>query len=130
MKIQNISFKNKGIIYAVLCSFLFIVVMQFVDLPFIFGNWENKAKSILNFDLTDNYYPPGAAIALIPFLWNKPNFVLGIVFYYFIAAYVYFKICAKIRDRKLKFFALLALPSNAYLSWLCITSAEIGRAHV
>jgi hypothetical protein len=97
---------------------------MFLDLPPLIGNWENKAWSIIKFQLNDNYYPPGAAIALIPFLWSGPIFWPAIYFYYGLSAAVYFKLCQLIPKRKARLVALLALPANSYLTWLCLTSAD------
>jgi hypothetical protein len=97
---------------------------MFLDLPPLIGNWENKAWSIIKFQLNDNYYPPGAAIALIPFLWSGPSFWTAIYFYYGLSAAVYFKLCQLIPKRKARLVALLALPANSYLTWLCLTSAD------
>lgn len=103
---------------------MLIIVSNFVDLPYLFGNWELKAKSILSFSLIDNHYPPGAAIALIPFLWAGPEYSIGVFFYYFLSCYVYGRICEIIKNSNYKTLALLALPLNPYLSWLCLTSAD------
>ena len=97
---------------------------QFLDIPPLIGNWEEKAWSILKLDLHDNYYPPGAAIALIPFLWAGPNYLPAIYFYYFLSAIVYFLICKVIPTKKLRIIGLLALPTNTYLTWLCLSSAD------
>ena len=55
--------------YVLICLAIMLLASSFLDLPPLIGNWENKAWSIINLELSDNYYPPGAAIALIPFLW-------------------------------------------------------------
>jgi hypothetical protein len=110
--------------YAISCTLLLIIIAQFIDLPYLFGNWEIKARSILNFNLTDNFYPPGAALALIPFLWAGPTFSIGVFFYYLLSAFTYHKLCNIIENPKLRKVALLALPANPYLSWLCLTSAD------
>jgi hypothetical protein len=95
-----------------------------LDLPPLIGNWEAKAWSILSFDLSDNYYPPGAALALIPFLWAGPDFWPALYFYYGLSAIVYFQICKMVPSRTLRLVALLALPANTYLTWLCLSSAD------
>ncbi len=100
------------------------IASSFLDIPQLISNWENKAWTIINFELKDNYYPPGAAIALIPFLWAGPEFWPAIYFYYALSAAVYFKLCQFITSSKLRLIALLALPANSYLTWLCLTSAD------
>jgi|688.fasta_scaffold187068_2 hypothetical protein len=110
--------------YVFFCLLLLHITSYFLDLPLIIGNWEDKSWSILNFTLNDNYYPPGASLALIPFLWNGPDFWLAIYFYYAVSAIIYFKICSYINLGRGKIVALVALPLNFYLTWLCLTSAD------
>ena len=110
--------------YVFFCLTLLRITSYFLDLPPLIGNWEDKSWSILNFALIDNYYPPGASLALIPFLWSGPNFWLAIYFYYAVSAIIYFKICDYINLGRGKIIALVALPLNFYLTWLCLTSAD------
>jgi len=112
------------ILYGLACTFVALIASRFLDLPPLIGNWENKAWSILNFNLTDNYYPPGAALALIPFLWSGPDFWPALYFYYGLSAMVYFEICKVVPNKRFRMVALLALPANTYLTWLCLTSAD------
>lgn len=116
--------KRHLLLYVLMCCSLAFLASMFLDLPPLIGNWENKAWSIIKFQLNDNYYPPGAAIALIPFLWSGPSFWPAIYFYYGLSAAVYFKLCQLIPKRKARLVALLALPANSYLTWLCLTSAD------
>jgi hypothetical protein len=95
-----------------------------LDLPPLIGNWEAKSWSIVNLNLSDNYYPPGAAIALIPFLWSGPEFWQAIYFYYALSSVVYYKLCQFVPSPKARLVALVALPANTYLTWLCLTSAD------
>ena len=111
-------------VYVFFCLMLLYITSYFLDLPPIIGNWEGKSWSILNFALNDNYYPPGASLALIPFLWNGPDFWLAIYFYYAVSAVIYFKICSYMNLGRGKIVALAALPLNFYLTWLCLTSAD------
>lgn len=123
-KIRTSTFSPPAIIYAVLCTSILVAVSHFTDLPYLFGNWEQKAKSILHFNLTDNFYPPGAAIALLPFLWTGPTYSIGVFFYYCLSCYVYYLVCEIVKNRNYRNLALLGLPMNPYLSWLCLTSAD------
>ena len=123
-KVRIPTFSPPAIIYAVVCTSVLVTVSHFIDLPYLFGNWEEKAKSILDFNLTDNFYPPGAAIALIPFLWAGPTYSIGVFFYYFLSCYIYYLVCEIVKKRSFRTLALLALPCNPYLSWLCLTSAD------
>lgn len=123
--VKNLMITNKFMLfYGFTCTLIAVFAAQFLDLPPLIGNWENKAWSILHLNLTDNYYPPGAALALIPFLWSGPNFWPAVFFYYGLSAIVYFELCKVVPNKKLRIFALIALPANTYLTWLCLTSAD------
>jgi hypothetical protein len=119
-----IPIKSGLFLYLFFCLSLLHVASYFLDLPLIISNWETKSWSILNFTLSDNYYPPGASLALIPFLWNGPDYWLAIYFYYAVSVVIYFKICNYMKLGKGKSVALAALPLNFYLTWLCLTSAD------
>ena len=121
---QKIQKQRNLFSYVLICLALMLLASSFLDLPPLIGNWENKAWSIINLELRDNYYPPGAAIALIPFLWAGPEFWPAIYFYYSLSAGVYFKLCQFVTSNKLRLIALIALPANSYLTWLCLTSAD------
>ena len=121
---QNILKQLNLFCYVLICLAIMLLASSFLDLPPLIGNWENKAWSIINLELSDNYYPPGAAIALIPFLWAGPEFWPAIYFYYSLSAGVYFKLCQFVTSNKLRLIALVALPANSYLTWLCLTSAD------
>lgn len=116
--------KKFPMLYAASCTLIALIASRYLDLPPLIGNWEAKSWSILNFNLSDNYYPPGAALALIPFLWAGPDFWLAVYFYYFLSAIVYFEICKMVPSRTFRLLALMALPANTYLTWLCLTSAD------
>jgi len=122
--VQRILSDKSMILYGLVCTCIALIASRFLDLPPLIGNWEDKAWSILNFNLTDNFYPPGGALALIPFLWSGPNFWPALYFYYGLSAMVYFEICKVVPSKKFRIIALLALPANTYLTWLCLTSAD------
>jgi len=126
MKVLTQVFLKHGnlVAYVCVCLALLLLASSFLDLPPLVGNWKDKAWSIINFELSDNYYPPGAAIALIPFLWAGPEFWPAIYFYYSLSAAVYFKLCEFVPSSKARYIALIALPANSYLTWLCLTSAD------
>lgn len=111
-------------LYAFACTLFLAFIANFVDLPNLVGNWEEKSRLLMHLKLYDNYYPPGAAIFLIPFLWNEPSYHLMNLFYFFVSAFTYFKICEEIRQKVSRRIALLALPANSYLLWLILTSAD------
>jgi hypothetical protein len=89
-------------------------------------NWELKATQLASFQIpTDNFYPPGAAILLTPFIWNKPNYEIAVYFYFVCSAIFYFLICRTlIKDRKFRVVALLAFTLNPYLLWLVNSSQD------
>lgn len=114
---------------------LFIyLIMVIIELYFIYNksdlviglsNWENKSKEILNFKLpSDNFYGPGGAILLAPFLWNSPDYFIAISFYAILGFYFYFKICEKIQNDKFRYFALIIPLMNVYLFWLFVSSQD------
>ena len=97
------------------------LVNKISDLPVLLDYWEQKAISFSSFTIpNDNYYPPGAAILLVPFLWAKPHYEFAVYFYFVAAAIVYYLICNKIFSGKVsKIIALGAFTLNPYLLWLC-----------
>jgi len=113
------------LIYALGCIIVALIASQFLDIPPLIRNWEDKSWSILHLNLSDNYYPPGAALALIPFLWATPYFWTALYFYYALSAIIYFEICKYVTNRKFRIAALMAFPTNTYLTWLCLTSADL-----
>ena len=107
--------------YGALNLLAIILVNRASDLPILLGNWEKKATALsqLNFP-GDNFYPPGSAILLVPFLWAKPNYEIAVFFYFTAASLIYFLICNRvIQRRKFRLVALAALPLNPYLLWTC-----------
>lgn len=122
IKLKNIS----GIIYATLNLFVLFVVNKLSDLPVWVGNWESKAYLLVSFKLpVDNFYPPGGAILLSPFLPFRPNYEIVVYFYFTISSIIYFCICRKIIKVKILFYlALLSLTFNPYLLWLVNSSQD------
>ncbi len=107
--------------YGALNLLAIILVNRASDLPILLGNWEKKATALsqLNFP-GDNFYPPGSALLLVPFLWAKPNYEIAVFFYFTAASLIYFLICNRvIQQRKFRLVALAALPFNPYLLWTC-----------
>jgi len=112
--------------YALINLLLIITVNKVSDLPVLLGNWEEKAQLIVNFkNPEDNFYPPGGAILLVPFLWAKPNYEIAIYFYFTLASIIYYLICKRLITNKL--FLVLALSAftfNPYLIWLANSSQD------
>jgi len=117
---------NPVISYALINLLLIITVNKVSDLPVLLGNWEEKAQLIANFkNPEDNFYPPGGAILLVPFLWAKPNYEIAIYFYFTLASIIYYLICKRLITNKL--FLVLALSAftfNPYLIWLANSSQD------
>lgn len=102
-----------------------LLVNQLSDLQPFLSNWEYKTKEILNLTApSNNLYGPGAAILLIPFIWNSPTFFVANVFYIFLGAFFYYKICQKIQSSKFRYVAYLSLLLNPYFFWLCHSSQD------
>jgi hypothetical protein len=89
-------------------------------------NWELKATQLASLQVpTDNFYPPGAAILLTPFIWNKPNYEISVYFYFVCSAVLFFLVCRTlIKNRKVRTVALLAFTLNPYLLWLVNSSQD------
>jgi hypothetical protein len=89
------------------------------------SNWIEKAQQILALQIpTDNFYGPGAALLLFPFvLVGLPTYVSN-YFYLALGTVAYWQICTAIPSRIGRFIALCALPSNVYLIWLIDSSQD------
>jgi len=112
-------------LYLIVCLAPLIIVNRVSDLPIWIGNGEAKAREILNFQLpTDNFYPIGKALMLLPFVWLTPKFFPVIVFYFLLSAVIYYFICELIPNRTFRYICLAALPANPYLIWLCYSSQD------
>ena len=71
----NLKLDWKLISYVLICLTPLFFVNQVSDLPIWIGNGEQKAREILNLQLpSDNFYPVGKALMLLPFVWLSPNF--------------------------------------------------------
>ena len=113
------------VIYAVVACIELLVVHQFSDLKPSLGNWESKALQILNLEIPDdNFYGPGSALMLIPFLWNGPSFYFGNIFYFFLGTFFYSKICTQIEGIRYQNICRFLLLLNPYLFWLADSSQD------
>lgn len=130
LRIRNISWIKdklnwKLILYVMVCLAPLFLVNQVSDLPIWISNGEAKAREILSLQLpSDNFYPIGKALMLLPFVWLSPNYFPVIVLYFAASAAVYFLICQKISNFWPKLIALAGLPANPYLVWLCYSSQD------
>jgi hypothetical protein len=118
--------KNPIYFYALFNFVIILIVNQISDLPVWIGNWEAKATRLASFqNPLDNFYPPGGAILLIPFLGIKPHYEIGVYFYYTASSILYYLICKSlILNKKYLFIALLGFSLNPYLPWLVNSSQD------
>jgi hypothetical protein len=118
--------KLSVVIYAFLNLIFIICVHLISDIPVSVGNWETKSALIASFkNPEDNFYPPGGAILLIPFLILKPHYEIAIFFYFTLASVLYFFICEKIiKKTNLFLISLSAFTLNPYLLWLVHSSQD------
>lgn len=103
-------------------NFLAIFIVNRVsDLPVLVGNWEAKATALAHLHFPgENFYPPGSALLLAPFLWVKPHYEIVVFFYFVLASIIYFLICETLISRTTyRVIALGALTLNPYLLWTC-----------
>lgn len=121
----NLKLDWKLISYVLICLTPLFFVNQVSDLPIWIGNGEQKAREILNLQLpSDNFYPVGKALMLLPFVWLSPNYFPVIVLYFVASSVIYFLICQNIPSFWPRLIALAALPANPYLVWLCYSSQD------
>lgn len=121
----NLRLDWKLISYVLICLTPLFFVNQVSDLPIWIGNGEHKAREILNLQLpSDNFYPVGKALMLLPFVWLSPNYFPVIVLYFVASSVIYFLICQNIPSFWPRLIALSALPANPYLVWLCYSSQD------
>ena len=113
------------VLFLAACLAELTLVVYVSDLQVWLGNWESKSRQLLNFEApTSNFYGPGGAILLIPFLWNAPNFLVPVYFYFIVGCLGYFQLTKVISDKRFRVAALLVVPANPYLIWLCHSSQD------
>lgn len=101
------------------------VVGQLSDLEPETQNWIPKAEQLLHLQIpTDNFYGPGAAILMVPFVIFKGTAYLSNYFYLALGSSVYWKLSNFIQTPRLRLIALAALPCNFYLIWLIDSSQD------
>ena len=123
--LKHVNFNWKLWVYILVCLIPLFIVNQVSDLPVWIGNGEAKAREILTLQVpSDNFYPVGKALMLLPFVWLTPDFFLVVVLYLASSAAIYYFICRLITNKKIRLVALLGLPANPYLVWLCYSSQD------
>ena len=102
-----------------------LLLNQISDLPNSLSNWIYKAEQIASFSIpSDNFYGPGAAFMLVPFLWAKENLLIATATYFMVGSIGYWKLTSLIHNKRLVIVARVALPVNFYLIWLINSSQD------
>ncbi len=111
--------------YLVLLGAELAAVNNASDLPIAIGNWIPKATQIASFQVPDdNFYGPGAALLLVPFLWLSDKLFFVILFYFLMGSFAFWKITGSIASTNGRIIARSALPLNFYLIWLINSSQD------
>lgn len=117
--------------YWKICTFLLLLGIELAlihevsDLQVSIGNWIPKAEQMASIQVpTDNFYGPGAAILLIPFLWLTDRLFLVVLFYFLVGTIAYWKLTSLISNNTGRRIARAALPLNFYLLWLINSSQD------
>lgn len=101
------------------------LVAALTDLPISIGNWQGKSREILSMSFpTSNFYGPGGALLILPFLWNAPSFIVPVIFYFMLGCIGFFLLSERIENRTLRLISLVTIPANPYLIWLCYSSQD------
>jgi hypothetical protein len=114
------------LIFFLLCCLGELSVIAFLtDLPISVGNWQGKSRELLGLSFpSSNFYGPGGAILIMPFLWSGPSFIFPIFFYFTLGCIGFFLLSRKIESNFIRFISLLLIPANPYLIWLCYSSQD------
>ena len=117
------SWKLLAFVVVLQCELL--LIRKVSDLKPGTSNWIEKAEQILNFQIpTDNFYGPGSALLLAPFVLLGVSTYLANHFYFALGAIAYWHLCSAIPSRTGRTIALLALPAKFYLIWLIDSSQD------
>ncbi len=112
-------------LYLTFLSIELTLIHRVSDLPVSIGNWVPKAEQLASFQIpTDNFYGPGAAILLVPFLWLTDRLFLVVLFYFLVGTIAYWKLTSLISNNTGRRIGRAALPLNFYLLWLMNSSQD------
>ena len=113
------------IIFLLCCIAELSLVAILTDLPISVGNWQGKSRELLRLSFpTSNFYGPGGAILILPFLWSGPSFIVPVFFYFTIGCIGFFLLSRKIENKTIRIISLALIPANPYLIWLCYSSQD------
>ena len=122
MEIKNLKTADqlvKLVIYLFVNNLLMAIVWIENIQPPAAGGWISKSEELLKFHLpSDNYYPPGSALLLIPFTKLENSALYATFFYMNIGLIFFYLICNEIKSKFLNIIALGTLSINVYLFWL------------
>jgi hypothetical protein len=112
-------------LYVVLLQIELFIIRTLSDLTPETSNWVEKASQILSFQIpSNNYYGPGSAVLLAPFVLLGTSTYFANFFYFAAGSTAYWLICSNIPSQVGRGIALCALPANFYLIWLVDSSQD------
>ena len=124
-KLQKTEYFWRLALYLTFLTLEIFLIHEFSDLPVSIGNWLYKADQVISFHIpSDNFYGPGAAILLAPFVWLRNDLFIVILIYFILGSVAYWKICELITHVASRRIAKAALPCNVYLLWLINSSQD------
>jgi len=113
------------VIFIAVLQIELLLIRQVSDLTPGTSNWIEKSEQILGLRIPeDNFYGPGAALMMAPFVFFGVSSYLANMFYLALGSIAYWNICSLISSRAGKAIALTALPLNIYLIWLIDSSQD------
>ena len=118
-------FSWKLLAFVVVLQSELLLIRHVSDLNPGTSNWIGKAEQILNFQIpTDNFYGPGSALLLSPFVLFGASTYFANLFYLALGSIAYWYICSAIPSKTGRAIALFSLPANFYLLWLIDSSQD------
>ncbi len=113
------------LVFLMICLLELTFIVNISDLQVWLGNWATKSREILDLTMPkSNFYGPGSSLLLAPFLWSGPSFLVPVYFYFIVGCIGYFVLTKSISQTKFRFAALIVIPANPYLIWLCHSSQD------
>lgn len=111
--------------FVAVLQFELIAIRKLSDLAPGTSNWVEKANQILSLQVPENnFYGPGSAFLLSPFVFLGTFTYLANLFYFAFGTTAYWLICSEVPSKVGRRIALGALPSNLYLIWLIDSSQD------
>lgn len=122
----NFLARNKYLgLYLILVLSELTLIHSVSDLPSTLGNWLEKSRVIADLGIPeDNFYGPGSAIMLIPFLPIQEHLFVANIVYFGIGTIGFWKLTEYLPNKISRAVCFLALPTNFYLMWLINSSQD------